>query len=66
MKEYLCFVTDDSGHWYKIPVKLKNEFEEYREAMENDLDWKGVDFDKYRSMHPVNYMFPVIEVLKEN
>jgi hypothetical protein len=33
--------------------------------MENDEDWKGVDFNKCRSMHPVNYMFSTREVLKE-
>jgi hypothetical protein len=63
---YWCFVTDNTGHWYKIPVSKKYDFEEYIHAMENDLIWDNDDFEKYRCMHPVNYMFKDIEVLKEN
>ena len=60
-----CFVTDQSGHWFIIKVYQKQEFEDYCEAMENDVDWEGTDFDKYRSLHPVNYMFSSRETLKE-
>ena len=61
-----CFVTDSSGHWFRIPVSYKAEFERYVEIMENDGIWDGSDFDRYRSMHPVNYMYANIEVLKES
>ena len=60
-----CFVHDGDGHWYIIEVSQRQEFEDYREAMENDGEWHGVDFNKYRSMHPVNYMFSSRETLKE-
>jgi hypothetical protein len=61
-----CFVTDQSGHWFKIRVSQKQEFEDYVEAMENDIDWEGDDYNQYRCMHPVNYMFPIVDVLKES
>ena len=61
-----CFTTDSSGHWFKIPVVYKSIFEDYVDAMENDKDWKGENFEKYRCMHPVNYMFKEISVLKES
>lgn len=71
-KEYFCFVTDNDGHWYKIPVKLKTKFEDwveysatYTEALDRDDLANVPDFDDYRCMHPVNYMFEKILVLKE-
>jgi len=60
------FITDGAGHWYIIEVSQRQEFEDYCEAMENDSEWHGIDFNKYRSMHPVNYMFSTREVLKES
>jgi hypothetical protein len=61
-----CFVTDSSGHWFKIDVSQKQDFEDYVESMENDACWEGEDYSQYRCMHPVNYMFPILEVLKES
>jgi hypothetical protein len=62
-----CFVTDNDGHWYKIPVKHKSLFEEWVECMYNDQEWEHeVDFENYRSMHPSNYMFNDVYILKEN
>lgn len=68
---YLMFVQDDEGHWYKIPTNLKEQFEEWLEFFNKpscqfeEGDYNGPDFDKYRSMHPCNYMFKEIHVLKE-
>ena len=61
-----CFVNDGDGHWYIIEVSQRQEFEDYCQAMENDGDWNGVNFNDCRSLHPVNYMFSSREVLKEN
>ena len=60
-----CFVTDHSGHWFKINVSQREDFYDYIETMENDAVWEGEDYDQYRCMHPVNYMFNEILVLKE-
>lgn len=62
----LCFIQDGDSHWYKMPVSKRNEFHDYEEAMENDLDWTGTDFSQYRCMHPCNYMMAEILVLKES
>ena len=62
---FWCFVHDSSGHWFKIPVSKKSDFDDYVYAAENDLNWEGEDYEKYRSMHPVNYMFQTVDVLKE-
>ncbi len=61
-----CFVNDSSGHWFKIKVSQKQDFEDYVEAMENDSVWEGEDYAQYRCMYPTNYMFKEILVLKEN
>ena len=72
MTEKLCFVTDNDGHWYKIPVSKREDFHEWVEYIESYIDpedSQDFDFDKYdsyRCMHPTNYMFNDIEVLKEN
>jgi hypothetical protein len=73
--EYVCFVTDSDGYWYKIPVSEKQNFEDWVELIGMRYvtveDLKRMDeangrFDDYRCMHPVNYMFKETFVLKEN
>lgn len=74
---YWCFVTDNDGHWYKIPVEERENFYKWVELMEDD-HWDSEDsgffeevdfinFDNFKSMHPLNYMFKRgdLEVLKE-
>jgi hypothetical protein len=64
---HFMFIQDENdGHWYKIPVSLKESFYDWQESMYTESEWLGCDFDKYRCMHPCNYMFKEIEVLKEN
>lgn len=69
--EYVMFIQDDEGHWYKIPVSLKEKFQEWIEysnkpsCQYEDGDYNGPEFDDYRSMHPCNFMFKEIDVLKE-
>lgn len=64
---YWCFITDAEGHWYKIPVNKKYEFEKWVQAVESISDlYDYEDFDKYRCMHPVNYMFKEPTTLKEH
>lgn len=60
------FINDGDGHWYIIEVSQVAEFEKFCEAMENDDDWNGVDFNKFRSLPPVLYTFSSREVLKES
>lgn len=63
-KNYMCFITDGDGHWYKIPVSQRGKFEKYRDSEDDDsLDDKFYD---YRCEHPSNYMFEKIEELKES
>jgi len=66
INNYYCFTTNRVGRWYKIPVNKRNLFDNYVDAMENDdKQYDGENFEKYRCMHPCNYMFKNIEVLKE-
>lgn len=66
LKDYWCFVTDNSGGWYKIPVNYRFMFTQWLDAVENMNDvWDHPDFTQYRSMHPVSYMFKEITTLKE-
>lgn len=67
-----CFVTDNDGHWYRIPVKSREEFYEWVEQRgsyiaEEDLEscYDNFDFNDYLCMPPCNYMFKDIQVLKE-
>ena len=66
--DYWCFVTDNDGHWYKIPVSKKPEFEDWCECEENGFEHDYPDYDNFRSMHPLNYMFKIneLKVLKES
>lgn len=70
-REYVMFIQDDEGHWYKIPASQKEKFEEWIEFCNKpscqieEGDWDGPDFDSLRYMHPCNYMFKEIYVLKE-
>jgi hypothetical protein len=64
--EYTMLIQDYDGHWYRIPVSQKENFEEWNEFCNNELsDYTGPQFDSYRSLHPCNYMFKEIHVLKE-
>lgn len=66
-KEYWCFVTDNDGHWYRIPVSKREEFHDWCECEVNGFDHEYPDYDGYKAMHPINYMFKIdeIKVLKE-
>lgn len=67
----LMFIQDDEGHWFKIKVSQKEKFYEWIEfcnkpsCQVKEEDYDGPDFDKLRCMHPCNYMFKEIFVLKE-
>lgn len=60
-----CFIQDFDGFWYKIPVSLRDEFSKWLEDFQEYRDRLHTDFDKYRCLHPCNYMFDSVEVLKE-
>jgi hypothetical protein len=69
MDEYFCFITDNDGFWYFIPVNQRDNFTSCLEDMESDPNLYIVfikNFERYRSLHPVNYMFPSLskKVLK--
>lgn len=69
--ENYMFIQDSDGIWYKIPVSQRNKFEEWIEISNKpscqfeEGDYNGPNFDDYRCMHPCNYMFKEINVLKE-
>jgi len=72
-KENLCFVSDIDGLWYKLPVKLKDDFYDWVDSRMNYVSEEDLEachqenpFVKYRCLHPVNYMFKDVSVLKEN
>jgi hypothetical protein len=60
---YYCFVADSGSIWYRIPVIMRNQF--YNLLDDNEKELKTMFFS-YRCLHPINYMFPVVEVLKES
>ena len=64
--KYQCFVFDyGTKYWYKIPVELRDEFESFvQRKSTSDIIWEGTNFDVYRSLNPVNYMFGDVQVLK--
>jgi hypothetical protein len=70
--EYMMFVQDSYGIWYRIPVSKKEKFEEWLEIDKKpscqieEGDYDGPNFSDYKCMHPCNYMFKSIEVLKES
>jgi hypothetical protein len=70
-KEPHCFMFDDQGLCYIIPVNLRNMFDDMQEAAyDNGIDEEAEvelhkEFGKYRALHPVNYMFTEIETLSE-
>lgn len=70
--KYQMFIQDNDGHWYKIFVSDRDKFDEWVELCEKpscqieEDDYTGPDFDKFRCMHPCNYMSSDIRVLKEN
>jgi hypothetical protein len=56
------FEQDDSGHWYAIPAKMRNKFNEWVVYMSDESEpyvpWEGEEFNQYRlGMHPSNYTF---------
>ena len=63
-----CFVHNFNTHsWYLIPVELRNEFDDFIErASITDIIWSGTDFEVYKSLNPVNYMFSDVKTLKVN
>ena len=70
---YSMFIQDEEGQWYKIPVSQKENFEKWIElnskpsCQVEDEDFAGLpDFYFSRCMHPCNYMFKDIQVLKES
>ena len=57
MLNKMCFVQDESGHWYCIPVSDKKAFEKF--VYEENYD---IDFDECRlNMHISNYCFENFE-----
>lgn len=59
-KTKYCYVTDENHHWYFIPVRNRIHF--YDSYPEEIVKY----YNKYKCIHPVNYMFDKKEVLKEN
>lgn len=65
-----CFYqspTGSNGSWYKIPVELRQQIENDFEMvlLKNHYHLSSINWDEYKCMHPCNYMFKEIEVLKE-
>lgn len=38
MKERFCLVRDDVAHWYLIPAANRDEWDTWREVIENNPD----------------------------
>jgi len=61
----LCFVSDDSDHWYALPVRKRLRFNELLAKLEsgNDLtdeEWRewSREFEPYKlNMHISSYSF---------
>ena len=72
LNNYKMFIQDNAGQWYKILVSDRNKFDEWIEFYDklscqfDEGDYDGPNFDKFRCMHPCNYMASDIQVLKEN
>ena len=49
------FVTDGS-HWFLVPEDMIDEYYEFEEAMENDEEWNGTNFNEMMCGHPSNYV----------
>jgi len=41
-------ISDNDGHWYIIPEDEDYDFYCWVNAMENNLEWDGKDFDDRR------------------
>jgi hypothetical protein len=64
MNERFCFMPDDDGHWYKVNVLQRGEFEELLEKGEaGELDFEEKFGDARLNMHISNYSFTSVEEL---
>lgn len=56
-----CLVKDCDGHWYQIPLEMKDNFREAVEEIEVFDDWEMFDtfgFEDYRlNLHISSYCF---------
>jgi len=64
--EKMCFMNDESGHWYCIPIGLRGAFDIYLYDTDDDcVTFEGV-FNKYKlNMHISNYSFENIKEIKD-
>lgn len=61
---FYCLMEDEEGHWYCIPVGLRDRFEELITKVYEFGEWEEFAgrFDKYRlSSHPTRYKFKNLE-----
>lgn len=60
-----CFQQGFNGRWYIIPLDVLDEFDEdmlyYLETKDEESIKK---YEKYFSLHPMNYMFEKIQIRK--
>ena len=61
-------MQDSRGLWYKIPLDKRSQIEQYFQNIieKNDNNYYDSSFDQYICLHPCNYMFKNVEVLKES
>ena len=66
MEEKHCFVQDNSGHWFFIPLGRRIEFYELLEWSDIHLDYSQFiyEFLKYKCLHPNMYIFYSLEERK--
>lgn len=48
-----CFMTDNDGHWYKVPAGVEDRFQTLVDEGEDDNIFD--EFSLYRCEHPSQY-----------
>lgn len=56
MSEEYCFRSDDDGHWYIIPLSMKERFDELLYADDEYADFNST-FGLMQSSGPSSYVF---------
>lgn len=60
-KEKYIITNDDDGHWYLIPLRLYQKFNEWV-CTDWDLRDKDIDFNSYRIDYPEQVIIETYEI----